>query len=223
MLFLHNRQGMSENSNCTNLVGADWVPIQNSKFRSDLTEPSVQFRSDHTDPSVQFRKANTNPSMQFRWGHTEFLFCKMLGKNLDESVRQSHLQTSPGKSSCQDAFVRAYVKHFHTVILQNCHLKIWQPYIDKLAQNFDSFGYTFNMQCLFFIQSPIYYAMLCHAMPFYVMPCTMPCAMCYTAPSSARNKKFRTAPPVRHTGICRGSADRWYYGLALSFEISSKL
>ena len=31
MLFLHNRQGMSENSNCTNLVGADWVPIQNSK------------------------------------------------------------------------------------------------------------------------------------------------------------------------------------------------
>ena len=105
MLFLHNRQGMSENSNCTILVGADWVPIQNSKFRSDHTEPSVQFRSDHTDPSVQFRKANTDPSMQFRWGHTEFLFCKMLGKNLDESVRQlSHSQTSPGKSSCQDAF-----------------------------------------------------------------------------------------------------------------------
>ena len=127
MLFLHNRQGMSENSNCTNLVGEDWVPIQNSKFRSDHTEPfvqfrsdhtepsvqfrsdhtepSVQFRSDHTDPSVQFRKANTDPSMQFRWGHTEFLFCKMLGKNLDESVRQlSHSQTSPGKSSCQDAF-----------------------------------------------------------------------------------------------------------------------
>ena len=23
MLFLHNRQGVSENSNCTNLVGAD--------------------------------------------------------------------------------------------------------------------------------------------------------------------------------------------------------
>ena len=63
------------------------------------------FRSDHTDPSVQFRNANTDPSMQFRWGHTEFLFCKMLGKNLDESVRPlSHLQTSPGKSSCQDAF-----------------------------------------------------------------------------------------------------------------------
>ena len=48
---------------------------------------------------------NTDPSMQFRWGHTEFLFCKMLGKNLDESVRPlSHSQTSPGKSSCQDAF-----------------------------------------------------------------------------------------------------------------------
>ena len=124
--------------NCTNLVGADWVPIQNSKFRSDHTEPSVQFRSDHTEPSVQFRsdhtkpsvqfradhtepsvqfrsdhtdpsvqirKANTDPSMQFRWGHTEFLFSRMLGKNLDESVRQlRHSQTSPGKSSCQDAF-----------------------------------------------------------------------------------------------------------------------
>ena len=116
MLFLHNRQGMSENSNCTNLVGLDCVPIQSSKFRSDHTEPSVQFRSDHmepsvqfrsdrTDPSMQFRKANTDPSMQFRWGHTEFLFCKMLGKSLDESVRQlSHSQTSPGKSSCPDAF-----------------------------------------------------------------------------------------------------------------------
>ena len=43
--------------------------------------------------------------MQFRWDHTEFLSCKMLGKNLHESVRPlSHLQTSPGKSSCQDAF-----------------------------------------------------------------------------------------------------------------------
>ena len=89
MLFLHNRKGMSENSNYTNLVGADLVPIQNSKFRSDHTEPSVQFRSDHTevsmqfrsdhtDPSLQFRKANTDPSMQFRWGNTEFLFSKML-------------------------------------------------------------------------------------------------------------------------------------------------
>ena len=127
MLFLHNRQGRSENSNSTNLVGADWVPIQNSKFRSDHmepsvqfrsdhtepsmqfrsdhTEPSVQFRSDHTDPSVQFRKANTDPSMQFRWGHTEFFFWKMLGKNHHESVRPlSHAQLSPGQSSCQDAF-----------------------------------------------------------------------------------------------------------------------
>ena len=58
------------------------------QFRSDHTEPSVQFRSDHTDPSVQFRKANTDPSMQFRWGHTEFLFFKMRGKNLGESLRQ---------------------------------------------------------------------------------------------------------------------------------------
>ena len=129
MLFLHNRQGMSENSNCTNLVWADWVLIQNSKFRSDHTEPSMQFRSDHTepsmqfrsdhtepsvhirsdhtDPSMQFRKANTDPPMQFRWDHTEFLFW-LLGKNLDESVRQlSHSQTSPGKSSCQDAFSKS--------------------------------------------------------------------------------------------------------------------
>ena len=83
--------------------------------------------------------------------------------------------------------VRAYVMHFHTVILQNCHLSIWQPYINKLAQNFDIFGYIFNMQCLFCIKSPIYYAMLCHARPCYVMPCTMPCTMCYTAPSGAGN------------------------------------
>ena len=75
------------------------------QFRSDHTEPSVQVRSDHTYPSVQLRKANTDPSMQFRWGHTEFLICKMLGKNLAESVRQlSHSQTSPDKSSCQDVF-----------------------------------------------------------------------------------------------------------------------
>ena len=192
MLFLHNRQGISENSNCTNLV-SDLVPIQNSKFRSDHTEPSmqfrsdntepsVQFRSDHTDPSVQFRKANTDPSIQFRQGLTEFLFCKMLGKNLDESVRQlSHSQTSPDKSSCQDEFGKSLCN-----ALPYCHpselpSQIWQPYINKLAQN-----YIFNMQCLFCIQSPIYYAMLCHAMPCYVMPYTMPCAMCYTAPSSAR-------------------------------------
>ena len=75
------------------------------QFRSDHTDTSVQFRSDHTDPFVQFRKANTDPSMQFRWGHTEFLFFKMLGKNLDESVIQlSGSQTSPDKSFCQDAF-----------------------------------------------------------------------------------------------------------------------
>ena len=158
MLFLHNRQGVSENSICTNLEGADWVLIQNSKFRSDHrepsmrfrsdhTEPSVQFRSDHTDPSVQLRKANTDPSMQFRWGHTEFLFCKMLAKNLDESVRQlSHLQTSPcacthsvlcpygsfagmrvrqaqARAPVRMHSVRAYVMQFHTVILEKCHLK----------------------------------------------------------------------------------------------------
>ena len=46
-----------------------------------------------------------DPSMQLRWGHTEFLFCKMQGKNLDESVGQlGPSQTSQGKSSCQDAF-----------------------------------------------------------------------------------------------------------------------
>ena len=139
MLFLHNRQGMSDNSNCTHLVGADWVLMQNSKFRSDHMEPSVQFRWDHTDPSVQFRsdhtdlsvqfrkantdpsvqfrKANTDPSMQFRWGQAEFLFCKMIAKNLDESVGQlSHSQTSPGKSSCQDAFGKSLCN-----ALQYCH------------------------------------------------------------------------------------------------------
>ena len=189
MLFLHNRQGMSENSNCTNLVGADWVQIQNSKFRSDHTElsvqfrsdhtePSVQFRSDHTDPSMQFRKVNTDPSMQFRWGHTEFLFCKILGKNLDESVRQlSHLQTSPGKSSCQDAFGKSLcnaLPYRHPSEMPSI------PYINKLAQNFDSFGYIFNMQCLFCIQSPIYYAMQCYAMLCHAMYYAM-CNVLYSA------------------------------------------
>ena len=83
-----------------------WVNTEPSvQFKKANMDPSVQFRKANTDPSVQFRKANTDPSMQFRWGHTEFLFCKMLGKNLHESVRPlSHSQTSQGKSSCQDAF-----------------------------------------------------------------------------------------------------------------------
>ena len=91
-LFLHNSLGGT---------------IRNRKnhFRWVDTEPSVQFRKANMDPYVQFRKANADPSMQFRWDYTEFLFCKMLGKNLHESVRPfSHLQTSLGKSSCQGAF-----------------------------------------------------------------------------------------------------------------------
>ena len=112
LLFLHNSHGTQEIPDCGNLVRPDWVgnlrwdntePYE--PFRWVNTEPSVRFRKANTDPSVQFRKANTDPSMQFRWDHTEFLSCKMLGKNLHESVRPlSHLQTSPGKSSCQDAF-----------------------------------------------------------------------------------------------------------------------
>ena len=144
-------------------------------------EPSVQFKKANTDPSLQFRKANTDPSMQFRWGHTELMFCKMLGKNLHESAGPlSHWQTSQARASVRMHLVRAYVMHFHTVILQSCHLKIWQPYINKLAQNVHSFGYIFNMQCLLCIQSPIYYAMLCHAILFYVISYTMSCTMCYT-------------------------------------------
>ena len=65
----------------------------------------------------------------------EFLYCKMLSNNLDESVRQlSHSQTSPGKSSCQDAFGNSLCN-----ALPYCHPSE-QPYINKLAQNFDSFG-----------------------------------------------------------------------------------
>ena len=157
MLFLHNRQGMSENSNCTNLVGEDWVPIQNSKLRSDHTEPSVQFKSDHTEPSmqfrsyytnpfVQFRKANTDPSIQFRWGHTEFLFCKMLGKNLEESVRPlSNSETSPGKSSSQDPFGKSLcnaLPYCHPPELSSQNLAILYKLV---AQNFVSFGCVFNM------------------------------------------------------------------------------
>ena len=77
-------------------------------YRWVNTEPSVQSRKANTDPSVQFRKANTDPSMQFKWVHTEFMFCKMLGKNIHEPVRPlGHSQTSPGKSSCQDAFSKS--------------------------------------------------------------------------------------------------------------------
>ena len=148
-----------------------------SRGRSLREILSVQFRSNHTDPSVQFRKANTDPSMQFRWGHTEFLFRKMLDKNLDESVRQlSFSQTSPGKSSCQDAFGKSLCNALSYCQPSDCHLKTWQPYINKLTHNFDSFRYIFNMQCLFCIQSPIYYAMLCHVMSCHVLY-HVPCAI----------------------------------------------
>ena len=97
-------------------------------FRGVNTEPSVQFRKANTDPSVQFRKANTDPSMQFRWGHTEFLFCKMLGKNLHESVRPlSHSQTSPGRTSCQDAFSKSLchaLLYCHPLELKSKNLSI---------------------------------------------------------------------------------------------------
>ena len=124
LLFLHNSHGTKEIPDCGNLVRPDWVgnlrwdntePYE--PFRWVNTEPSVQFRKANTDPSVQFRKANTDPSMQFRWGHTEFLFSKMLGKNLHESVRPlSHSQTRPGKSTCQDAFGKSLCN-----ALPNCH------------------------------------------------------------------------------------------------------
>ena len=114
LLFLHNSHGTKEIPDCQNLVGSDWVgnlrwditePYAPFRWVNDQSGPSVQFRKANTDPSLQFRKANTDQSMQFKWGHTEFLFCKMLGKNLHESVRPfTHLQTSSGKSSCQDAF-----------------------------------------------------------------------------------------------------------------------
>ena len=103
-------------------------------------------------------------------GHTEFLFCKMIGKNLHESVRPLAIcRQAQARAPVRMHSVRAYVMHFHTVIIQNCHLKIWQYYINKLAQNFDSFGYIFNMKCLFCIQSPIYYAMLRYAMLCHAM------------------------------------------------------
>ena len=122
------------------LVGPDWVgnlswdnlePYE--PFRWVNTEPSVQFRKANTDPSVQFRKANTDPSMQFTWDHTEFLSCKMLGKNLHESVRPlSHLQTSPGKSSCQDAFGKSLcnaLPYCHPSELPSQNLAILYKYV----------------------------------------------------------------------------------------------
>ena len=100
LLFLHNRHGTKEIPDWGNLVRPDWVgnlrwdntepyePFRlvntepSMQFRKANTDPSVQFRKANTDPSVQFRKANTDPSMQIRWEHTEFLSCKILGKNL---------------------------------------------------------------------------------------------------------------------------------------------
>ena len=87
LLFLRNSHVTKEIPDCGNLVTPYWVgnlrwdntePYE--PYRWINTEPSVRFRKANTDPSVQFRKVNTDPSMQFRWGHTEILFCKMLGK-----------------------------------------------------------------------------------------------------------------------------------------------
>ena len=154
LLFLHNSYGTKEIPDCGNQVKPDWVgntrwdntePYE--PFRWVNTEPSVQIRKANTDPSVQFRKANTDPSMKFRWGHTEFLFCKVLGKNLHESVRPlNHSQTSPGKSSCQDAFGKSLcnaLSYCHPSELLSQNLPI--SYIYKLAQTFNNFGYNFNM------------------------------------------------------------------------------
>ena len=110
--FSLNSHGNKDIPDCRNLMKPDWVGNlrwDNTEpykpFRWVNTEPSVQFRKANTYSSMQFRKANTDPSMQLRWGHTELLFCEMLRKKLHESVRPlSHSQTSPGKSSCQDAF-----------------------------------------------------------------------------------------------------------------------
>ena len=109
---LHNSLGTKEIPDCGNLVRPDWVgnlrwdnTESYEPFRWVNTEPFMQFRKANTSPSMPFREANTDPSMQFRWDHKEFLFCKMLRKNLHESVRPlSHSQTSPVKSSCQYAF-----------------------------------------------------------------------------------------------------------------------
>ena len=60
---------------------------------------------------------------------------------------------------------------------------------------------------------------LCHAVPSYAMLChDMYYAMYHVLYSAIWRRKLK----VRDTGICRGSADSWYYGLALSFEIRSK-
>ena len=48
---------------------------------------------------------HTKPSLLLRRVYTDFLSCKMLGKNLHYSVSpSSHLQTSSGKNLSQDAF-----------------------------------------------------------------------------------------------------------------------
>ena len=79
--------------------------------------------------------------------------------------------------------VRAYVMHFQTVILPNGHLKIWQSFINKLAKTF--IVLVTSLICSVYLHTIA--NLLCHAMPCFVMTCTMPCTMCYTAPSADRN------------------------------------
>ena len=143
-------------------------------FRWVNTERSVPFRKANTDPSVQFRKANRDPSLQFRWGNTKFVFFKLLGKNLHESVRPlSHLQTSPGKSSCQMHSVKVHVLHFHTVILQKSKLKFGQSHINKLSKTL--IVLVTSLICSVYFAYKCQSTMSCYTMPCHVMSCHVLC------------------------------------------------
>ena len=79
--------------------------IELETWGGDHTEPSVHFRKANTEPSMHFRKANTEPSMHFTRDHMEFLFYKMLGKNLHFPVSLlRHLKSISGKNFCHDVF-----------------------------------------------------------------------------------------------------------------------
>ena len=84
-------------------------------------------------------------------GYTRIVYLEHAGANLAAHQAGIKLGLSACSAICRQAqakapvgihSVKAYVMPFHTVILQNYILKIWQPYINWYAQNFDSFNYT---------------------------------------------------------------------------------
>ena len=76
----------------------------------------------------------------------QYMPCSMY-RTLDLSACSAICRRAQAKAPVGMHSVKAYVMPFHTVILQNYILKIWQSYINWYAQNFDSFNYTAGSWC----------------------------------------------------------------------------